>query len=73
MGTGDDSPNKGTGESAHHALVAQGIEHGFPKAGVAGSIPAGGATAIPTFAPPSRSAHIKPISMKFGAKISLPM
>ena len=25
------------------ALVAQGIEHSFPKAGVAGSIPAGGA------------------------------
>ena len=24
------------------ALVAQGIEHSFPKAGVAGSIPAGG-------------------------------
>jgi len=27
---------------AHFALVAQGIEHRFPKAGVAGSIPAGG-------------------------------
>ena len=27
---------------AGHALVAQGIEHGSPKAGVAGSNPAGG-------------------------------
>jgi hypothetical protein len=32
------------GLSFRHALVAQGIEHRFPKPGVAGSIPAEGAS-----------------------------
>ena len=32
----------------HNALVAQWIEHRFPKPGVAGSIPAGGATLFPS-------------------------
>ncbi len=33
------------GSLRKHAPVAQGTEHSFPKAGVAGSIPAGGANA----------------------------
>jgi hypothetical protein len=38
---------KTLGLSFRHALVAQGIEHRFPKPGVAGSIPAEGANEIP--------------------------
>ncbi len=35
-------PRKEMAKQPRPAPVAQGIEHGFPKAGVAGSIPAGG-------------------------------
>jgi hypothetical protein len=38
---------KPLGLSYRHALVAQGIEHRFPKPGVAGSIPAEGAEITP--------------------------
>src|SRR4051795_6414556 len=36
----------GTGYAAREALVAQGIEHRSPKAGVAGSNPAGGTSSL---------------------------
>jgi hypothetical protein len=38
----DDPPAGSPGKLSPSALVAQGIEHGSPKAGVAGSNPAGG-------------------------------
>jgi hypothetical protein len=50
-------PARATGKlRAGHALVAQGIEHGSPKAGVAGSNPAGG-TGQKRFAALSKSIH----------------
>jgi hypothetical protein len=40
--------------AAGSALVAQGIEHRSPKAGVAGSNPAGGTTVDLPFVPPAQ-------------------